>query len=506
MQPHGKALLIRADAGVRIGSGHVMRCLALGQAWQETAGHATILSCDLAPALRRRLAEQGMDIVDADSGGGGMDDARAAIALAERLGAAWVVVDGYHFGADYQKAIKDAGLRLLFIDDNGHADHYFADLVLNQNIHAHEGLYADRDPDTQLLLGTRYAMIRREFWPWRRWRRQAAPTARKVLVTLGGSDPDNVTLKVIEALGHWGAAKAEAIVVVGGGNPHWDSISAAVDRSPIPIRLLRDVSDMPNLMVWAETAVAGGGSTNWELALMELPAIVVVLADNQAANCRQLARAGVVINLGWHADLAPRALAGKLRDLAGDVTRRSEMSARGRNLVDGYGGQRVAAEMRAKTSVRVRPATTDDARILFDWCNDPLVRGMSFNSKEIQWSEHLAWLDKTLGSAGVQLLIAEADDGGCWAPAGQVRFDADGAVSISLAAAQRGKELALPVLLSAIRRHRLHWPDTPLTAYIKPDNAASLALFAAGGFRDAGPAEVRGQPCLRFILAPADLE
>lgn len=504
MQPSDKALLIRADAGVRIGSGHVMRCLALAQAWQHAGGRATILTYGLAMALRRRLAEQDLEIVDADFGDGGSDDARAAIALAKRLGAEWVVIDGYHFGADYQKAVRDAGLHALFVDDNGHAEHYFADLVLNQNIHANEGFYANREADTKLLLGTRYALIRREFWPWRTWQRAIAAKARNVLVTMGGSDADNVTLKVIESLGYCGASSVEAAVIAGGANPHWDSISVAAGKSPIRIRLLRDVSDMPDLMAWAEIAVAGGGSTNWELALMELPALVVVLADNQAANCRQLAQAGVAVNLGWHAEFAPQALAEKLSILAGDARRRSEMSARGRNLVDGYGPRRVVAEMRAQTFVRVRPATIDDAKTLFHWANDPLVREMSFNSQKIQWPEHLAWLTRTLASAGGQLLIAEVNEGGRWNPAGQVRFDADGTVSISLATAHRGVGLALPVLLTAIRQHRLNWPNMRLTAYVKADNAASLAIFTAGEFRNVGPAEVRGQSCLRFILAPAD--
>ena len=341
MQPHGKALLIRADAGVRIGSGHVMRCLALGQAWQETAGHATILSCDLAPALRRRLAEQGLDIVDADSGGGGQDDARAAIALAERLGAAWVVVDGYHFGADYQKAIRDAGLHLLFIDDNGHADHYFADLVLNQNIHAHEGLYADRQPDTQLLLGTRYAMIRREFWPWRTWKRTIPVKAHRILVTLGGSDPDNVTLKVLKALDQAGGPDAQAAVVVGGGNPHQAEIEAIAARSSTATRLERDATNMPELMAWADLAVSAGGSTCWEICLLGLPTVLLVLAENQRINCEVMGRRGAAVNLGPAGGVDPCGLAAVLADLRYNRDKREALSLQARTLVDGFGAERV---------------------------------------------------------------------------------------------------------------------------------------------------------------------
>ncbi len=49
---------------------------------------------------------------------------------------------------------------VLAVDDYGHAGHYTADLVLNQNLHAREELYQDREAHTRLLLGNRFALLR----------------------------------------------------------------------------------------------------------------------------------------------------------------------------------------------------------------------------------------------------------------------------------------------------------------------------------------------------------
>ena len=98
-----------------------------------------------------------------------------------------MVVDGYQFDAAYHKTLRDAGRKLLALDDNGDAGYYWADLVLNQNIHAQADWYAHRAPDTRLLLGTRYALLRREFLRWRGWQRDTPETAAKVMVTLAAA-------------------------------------------------------------------------------------------------------------------------------------------------------------------------------------------------------------------------------------------------------------------------------------------------------------------------------
>ena len=72
---------------------------------------------------------------------------------------------------------------------------YCADLVLNQNIYAREELYKYRDFKTELLLGSPFVLLRSEFRSWRNRIRKNPDKAGKILVTLGGSDPDNVTLK-----------------------------------------------------------------------------------------------------------------------------------------------------------------------------------------------------------------------------------------------------------------------------------------------------------------------
>ncbi len=340
-----KYIIIRVDASTNIGSGHLMRCLALAQVWQDTQGQPIFIMANSVPALEERLKSEGMKVVQLRTAPGSLEDAQETATLAHQFNVSWVVVDGYQFGSEYQKTLKNSGLNLLFIDDYGHAEHYYADFILNQNISADEQWYQHREPYTQLLLGTRYTLLRREFWQWQKWQRNIPPVAKKVLVTLGGSDPDNVTLKVIQALQLLAVEELEALVVAGGSNPHYESLKMAVQNSRFPIRLQRNVTSMPELMAWADIAISAGGSTCWELAFMGLPSMLLILAENQRAIASELARQGVIINLGWHQDVAIEQIALALQKLVWEPTKGETMSKKGKKLVDGNGARRVVSEM-----------------------------------------------------------------------------------------------------------------------------------------------------------------
>jgi UDP-2,4-diacetamido-2,4,6-trideoxy-beta-L-altropyranose hydrolase len=339
-------LIIRADASTEIGTGHTMRCLSLAQAWKDAfRGHAVFVMAMESPVLEDRLRSEGIGTLHLSAQPGSDDDAIKTASLAQQRSAPWVVIDGYHFDANYQQIIKESDLRLLAIDDIGKAKHYYADIVLNQNLHAHEDLYENREDYTQLLLGTRYVLLRREFWKWRGWKRQISQVARKVLVTLGGGDPDKVTLKVIQALQQVEIDGLEAEVVVGGGGSNYAELQAVVCDSRFPIRLKSNVTNMPELMAWADVAIAGGGTTSWEMAFMGLPEIVLILAENQRPIAEQLGRVGVAKNLGWYKAISNAEIAQAVNRLLLSVGARTEMAYRAQELVDGEGMDRVLAAL-----------------------------------------------------------------------------------------------------------------------------------------------------------------
>ena len=344
-------LLIRADATVAMGTGHVMRCLALAQAWQDGGGRAIFAMAETTPAVRARLQSEGFEIVplrgSADAGG----DATQLALLARERSAEWVAVDGYQFDAAYQRELKTAGIQVLLVDDNGRAAPYSADLVLNQNLHATEQMYERREPHTRLLLGTRFCLLRREFTSWKGWNRALPPIGRKVLITMGGSDPDRFTEVVMQSLRLVKIEELEATVVVGGSNPHWASLERVVSEFSGTLQLFRDTSDMAELIAHADAAVSAAGTTCWEMCLLGLPALLISVAENQRALAQELNDRGCAIHLGKPQDLSAEQVASQLERLLNSSEIRYSLSQRARQLVDGTGAQRVTSIMQKRNPV-----------------------------------------------------------------------------------------------------------------------------------------------------------
>lgn len=492
-------LLVRVDASIKIGTGHLMRCMALAQAWQNVGGQAVFAIATQATPIEDRLVSEGMDVVHLSVEPGSAEDARKTASLARQLGGTWVVMDGYHFGAEYQRIIKNCGLRLLFIDDYGHAQHYWADIVLNQNIYAHEGLYPNRSPDTQLLLGTRYALLRREFYQWKGSTQKISEVAQKVLVTLGGSDPDNVTLKVIQGLQRVDVLGLEAVVVVGGSNPHYEQLQAVVEMSQLPISLERNVTNMPELMAWADVAISAGGSTTWELAFMGLPSLILVLADNQRAIAKKLGEMGVAVNLGWHTNVSGAEIAQPMKQLLVSSGIRAEMSRQGQELIDGEGTARVLMHLQDQP-LRLRPVRQQDCKLLWEWANDSEVRAASFSSEPIPWEKHLQWFSNKFNDSNCYMfIILDNQDEAI----GQVRFQRQdrnhAEISISLDKNKRCSGYGSRIIDIATKEIFTRTSLQVVYAFIKPTNEISIGAFEKASFKRNGTKTINGNVAIHYV-------
>jgi len=499
-------LYVRADADSKIGTGHIMRCIALAQAWQDQGGEVTFIShCD-SEALKERIQSEGFKFTVLAHASPDPYDLQFTSSTLKSESANqknWLVLDGYHFTPEYQKAIRDEGIRLLVIDDMNQLPHYHADILLNQNIHAPDLKY-HCDEGTTLLLGTRYVLLRREFLKYRDFNRQIPERAKNILVTLGGADPDNVTLKVIEALKLLNERDIITRIILGPANPHQETARKAIVSADFKAELLINPPNMPELMAWADLAVSAAGSTCWELMFMALPSIILVLAENQSVVAKYLMDRKTVVNLGWMSECTREHINYACKSLMLDNALRKHLSAQSSMLINGQGSSLVVESIQ-RGSLNLREVTDLDRELIWHWANDEETRKASYSQANISWDEHIRWFDSVQRQKNHRFFIADDERK---KPIGQIRFEIDNKeaiISFSVSSESRRRGYGKEILCKAVNKIFNETNIEQVSAYVKSDNEASLRVFQKAGFRLVEEVDVCGVKSRKMVLNRMDL-
>jgi UDP-2,4-diacetamido-2,4,6-trideoxy-beta-L-altropyranose hydrolase len=353
-------IAFRVDASSQIGTGHLMRCMALADALKRCGAVTRFVSRHMPDHLRNMLITQGHEFVLIDRspheaissdlghahwlGTSQQADAQDTIQALSDSTWDWLVVDHYALDVRWETSLRQKTKNILVIDDIADRNHD-CNVLLDQNLYADmSSRYDGRVPThCQLLLGPRYALLRDEF---RKLHEQAKPRTgqiRRILVFFGGVDAENYTGRAIEALVKIDIPELHVDVVIGSQHPHRAQIQGKCTQYGFVCHV--QTSQMAELMAAADLAIGAGGSSNWERCCLGLPSLLTAIAENQVLANSALAEFGAVDYLGKSSKVSVdkwrRALTSRLHSDWLTLT-----SSRALGLVDGLGIQRLMDTMK----------------------------------------------------------------------------------------------------------------------------------------------------------------
>ncbi|MFQ6007573.1 MAG: UDP-2,4-diacetamido-2,4,6-trideoxy-beta-L-altropyranose hydrolase [Candidatus Zixiibacteriota bacterium] len=358
-------VVIRTDASLEIGTGHVMRCLTLAEqlrargastafVCRELPGHL----CDHIESKRyqvHRLPYRQQPPANGEMssiysrwlGVNNDEDAFQTIdVLAKKqLQPDWLIVDHYALDARWEKRMRSHVGMIMVIDDLANRRHD-ADLLLDQNLYENaESRYQRLVPrHCRMFLGPQYALLRPEFEEARQEMPERNGRVKRMLIFFGGVDNTNETLKALQAIQSVGRPDIAVDVVLGISNAHKALIETVCCKMP-NVTLHNQVAGMAQLMLQADLAIGGGGTTTWERCCLGLPSLVVAVADNQVAIGRALGKLGASRYLGTAQDVSVARLQHEVNRLVSDSETLRAMSRQSLSLVDGQGTSRVISTL-----------------------------------------------------------------------------------------------------------------------------------------------------------------
>lgn len=274
------------------------------------------------------------------------EDADQSLGIIATLKPDWLIVDHYALDAKWEQTLAAAAGNIMVIDDLANRVHECV-LLLDQNLGRRASDYDGLLPaDCQRLIGPRYALLRPEFAERREQslKRRQHPKLKRILISLGGIDQANVTSEVLEALAASTLpTSTELDIVMGAAAPCLDEVRELAARSPFKATVSVSVKNMADRMCLADLSIGAAGGTSWERCCLGLPAVLIVLAENQMAGAKALQASGAAITI-VDAEQLGTLLFSALGDLSepGRLERMSEAAA---NITDGKGVSRAVQAM-----------------------------------------------------------------------------------------------------------------------------------------------------------------
>ena len=319
--------LFRLDADSQIGTGHLMRCLAIADALRAQGGRCAFACRPLPPTLRPKLQAYPLRELDDDG---------AFWPLLTALMPRWVIVDHYGLDAEFEGRVRRHGSKLLVLDDLADRRHD-ADLLLDQGPLR---TAADYQPlltqPCRLLLGADYALLRAEFVARRK---PAATPFRRGFISFGGADPVHACLHTLQALtatAWW--SRCAWTLVAGAANPDWPLLQQWVEEHPARVTLLRHSDEVARLLAERDFAIGAAGGMMWERCCIGIPTLSVPIADNQQFNDQVIAH----FDLGERLTLTSLSQPAEINDALRNLQQGAEhYRKQGQQLVDGKGLSRL---------------------------------------------------------------------------------------------------------------------------------------------------------------------
>lgn len=488
---------IRVDASIKIGTGHVIRCLTLADELQRHGAYVRFLAKQMPSALRDMILLKGHDFRLLSSnlsnqqidelkhsewlGTSQANDAQESISELADRNWDWLIVDHYALDFRWESKLRNITQNLMVVDDLADRNHDCT-LLVDQNFYIDmEHRYADKVPkDCQLLLGPKYALLKREFLDARQRTKNKTGVVHKVLVFFGGVDAQNYTQKAIEALSELTEYHFQVDVVIGAVHPNKDKIITLCDNRGYRCHV--QTNKMSDLILNADLAIGAGGISTWERCCLGLPSLVIATAENQIKQLRDMASIGSCYLID-----NPKSITESFRLHISALLENSYLlnciAVNCKDLVDGLGAGRLINKLLISKVVKVRLVTKQDERNIYEWRNHPSIRACSRNQNVLEWESHQGWFQKALQNQDIIMLIAERSQ----TPIGVIRYDVQGEqaeVSIYLIQNENNKGLGSAVLECSEIWIKSNRPDLKrLNANVLVNNYASHRLFEKASYQ-----------------------
>lgn len=350
-------LVIRTDASVDIGTGHVMRCLTLADELRCRGANISFVCRSSRDNIIDFIEKRGYKVHRLTDNEAPSTEITKHVLHSKWLGVRWetdaaqtktvltteereidwLIIDHYALDSAWELQIRPFVKRIMVIDDLADRSHD-CDVLLDQNFYdnlhtRYEGLVPEH---CQKLLGPKYALLHPIFRSVRQNLRKRYGTIKSILIFFGGIDPTNETAKAIESICLLNRPDICVHVIVGESYPHREMITQMCSAIPNVVCHCRP-DDIAQLMANADIALGAGGATTWERCCLGLPTLIISVSHNQKAIAEGCHQKNIGIYLGESDNVSPCQIKSEIEKMLTEKQTLLTIGENAMNMVDGLG-------------------------------------------------------------------------------------------------------------------------------------------------------------------------
>ncbi len=305
-----KRIAIVVNAFDEIGTGHVYRCLSIAS---KLVFHEVLFLIDEDHQL-------GIDIVENYNYPYKLYDGMDDLVESLRMYSPQVVInDILDTSREYVSILKNEGYFVVNFEDLGTGTEV-ADVVF-------DALYEHEVGEDKIFTGHKYYILKDEFYfqP----QKIITHTVNNVLITFGGTDPNNFTEKVIDSILSTNY-EGRINVILGLGYQGLDDLISKYESNQ-SIQIYRNVSNISEFMFKADLIFTSAGRTMYEICSLGVPTICLCQNERELSHVFANESNGF-INMGLGEDVERQQIIDEFINLVNNYDLRVEMNKKMLNV------------------------------------------------------------------------------------------------------------------------------------------------------------------------------
>jgi len=316
------------------GFGNFKRCLSIAESLKEKSYNITFFINKNNSAINE-LKKRNLNYFLIDSKMSLIQEVDFIYKIMLKNNSNYLIIDMREYGEKYSKKISYFDVTTILIDD-AWCKSVYSDIIINGTMIKKYYEYKIKNKNAKIFTGPKYNIIQTEF---RKQRKKLSDIHEKttydITISMGGSDPHNISKKVLSAI--YKIPNIRICLILG---PFYNISNLDFFKILSSIKIIKNSKNIWKIFQNSDLVISSGGTSLFELSVIGTPTIVITSSHHQIPYAKIFSSRGSVLYLGYWSQIKQSQIKASIQNILKNTELRKQMHSASK-ILDGKGLERV---------------------------------------------------------------------------------------------------------------------------------------------------------------------